>query len=340
MLTLKYENFLSYLKGKKILITTHDLLDIDGLASCFALKFFLTKFLDKPSISIFFSEISKPTRNYMVKFTEKFPEFMFTYKSDVRLTNYDVCVIIDANDINQVGFTLKTGSSQLGIPYIIIDHHHYNADNSNSENLGSLNLINDKLSSTAEIILDLFQHYSQKLHLTHKFLIITAILTDSGFFRYGNNNTIKNISALLDEKIDLQEIRTMLNKKIDISERIAQIKGLQRVELIREGNYLIGISNVSSFGAKVASTLIRIGFDIGIIHSMEKEKNVINGRVKKNVCLKTGLHIGKIFEEMSKDFGGNGGGHDGAGALTIDADLDVVLKKIIEKIKQVLQSKF
>jgi nanoRNase/pAp phosphatase (c-di-AMP/oligoRNAs hydrolase) len=132
----------------------------------------------------------------------------------------------------------------------------------------------------------------------------------------------------------------MLNRKIDISERIAQIKGLQSVELIREEDYLIGISNVSSFGAKVASTLIRTGFDIGIVHSMEKEKNVINGRVKKNICLKTGLHIGKIFEEMSEIFGGNGGGHDGAGALTLNGDLDVVLKKIIKKIKQVLQSKF
>lgn len=340
MLNFKYENFLSYLQGKKILITTHDLVDIDGLASCFALKFFLTEYLNKPTVSIFFSEFSKPTRNYMIKFTEKFPEFIFTYKKNVTLSNYDVCLIIDANDVSQVGFNPKNNTSQLKIPKIIIDHHHYNEDNFKSGNLDSLNLIDDNISSTAELILNLFQHYSQKVPLSYKYLMVTAILTDSGFFKYGNNNTIKNISALLDENIDFQEIRLMLNKEIDISERIAQIKGVQRVEIIREGNYLIGISNVSSFGAKVASTLIKIGFDISIIHSIEKEQNIINGRAKKSICLKTGLHIGKIFEEISENVGGSGGGHDGAAGLSFDMELDVVLKKIIEKIKQVLQSKF
>jgi nanoRNase/pAp phosphatase (c-di-AMP/oligoRNAs hydrolase) len=340
MLNLIYENFLSYLKGKSILITTHNLVDIDGLASCFALKYFLTENLNKSTVSIFFSELSKFSRHYMDKFTEKFPEFIFSYKTDVKLTNYDVCLIIDANEVSQIGFNPKKDTSQLGIPYIIIDHHHYNEDNLNNENLGSLNLIDDYISSTVEIILNLAQHYSQKFPLPYKYLITTAILTDSGFFRYGNNTTIKNISTLLDDNLDFQEIRLMLNKEIDISERIAKIKGLQRVELTREGNYLIGISNVSSFGAKVATNLIKIGFDISIVHSMEKEHNTINARATKSICLKTGLHIGKLFEEISDNFGGSGGGHDGAAALTFDTDLDVIMKKIIEKIKQVLRSKF
>jgi len=340
MLNLKYEDFLSYLKGKRILITTHNLVDIDGLASCFALKFFLTEELYNSTVSIFFLEMSKLSRHYMNKFTEKFPEFYFSYKMDVKLANYDICLLIDANEISQIGFNPKNDTSQLGIPYIIIDHHHYNEDNLNNENLSALNLINDNISSTVEIILNLSQHYSQKFPLSYKFLMATAILTDSGFFRYGNNTTIKNISALVDDQLNIQEIRLMLNKEIDISERIAKIKGLQRVNLIREGNYLIGISNVSSFGAKVATSLIKIGFDISIIHTKEKKQNSINARATKNICLKTGLHLGKLFEEISDNFGGSGGGHDGAAALTFDTDLDVILEKITDKIKQMLRSKF
>jgi nanoRNase/pAp phosphatase (c-di-AMP/oligoRNAs hydrolase) len=336
MLDINYENFLSYLQGKKILITTHKLVDIDGLASCFSLKFFLTKYLKNGSISIFFSEISKPTRDYMNRFIEKYRNFNFTYKKEVTPSNYDVCLIIDANEVNQIGLKDKNDDLQLGIPYIIIDHHHYRDDNIKSENLQSLNLIHDNVSSTVEIILNLFQVYSQKLPIPYKFLMTTAILTDSGFFHHGNNNTIKSVSTLLDENLDYQEIRLMLNKEIDISERIARIKGLQRVKLIRKGNYLIGISNVSSFGAKVATTLIKIGFDISIVHSMEKERSIVNSRVNKSVCLKTGLHMGKIFEELSENFGGSGGGHDGAAALTFDTDIDMILEKIIDKIKQLL----
>ncbi|MHA2038322.1 MAG: DHH family phosphoesterase [Promethearchaeota archaeon] len=340
MLNFRYEDFLSYLEGKKILITTHDLVDIDGLASCFALKFFLTEYFNKPTISISFSELSKPTRNYMVKFSEKFPEFKFIYRNNVKLSNYDVFLLVDANELNQIRLSIETNALQLTIPYIIIDHHHFNKDNLKNENVEFLNLINDSFSSTAEIILNLFQQYSQKLPTPYKYLIATAILTDSGFFNYGNNDTIKNISTLLDKDLDIQDIRLLLNREIDVSERIAQIKGLQRVEIIREGNYLIGVSNVSSFGAKVASTLLKIGFDVSIIHSIEKEQKIINGRVKKAICIKTGLHIGKIFEEISQNFGGSGGGHDGAAALTVDMELDMILKKIIEKIKEVLRSKF
>ncbi|MFW9825898.1 MAG: DHHA1 domain-containing protein, partial [Candidatus Thorarchaeota archaeon] len=132
----------------------------------------------------------------------------------------------------------------------------------------------------------------------------------------------------------------LLEREIDISERIARIKGMQRVDLIREGNYLIGITNVSSFGAKVASSLIKLGFDVCLTHSLEKEKSIINGRAKKTICQKTGLHMGKIFEEISASFGGNGGGHDGAAAFTFNHDSDLILQKIIENVKSQLRSKF
>ncbi len=340
MLNSKYEDFLSFLKGKKILITTHDLVDLDGFASCFALKFFLFENLKNANVSIFFSELSKTTRIYMTKFAKKFPGFNFSYRKDVKLSKFDVCLIIDANNISQIRLNQEKETLQIEIPYILIDHHHYNEEKSIKENLSHLNLIDDHFSSTAEIILKFFEYFSQDLPLPYKYLVISAILTDSGFFKYGNNNTIKNVSVLLNDDLNFQEIRLILNREVDVSETIAKIRGLQRVELIREGEYLIGITNVSSFGAKVATTLIKIGFDISIIHSMEKNQYVINSRAKKSICLKTGVHLGKIFEEISENLGGSGGGHDGAAALTFDANLDTFLIKIVDKIKQILRSKF
>jgi nanoRNase/pAp phosphatase (c-di-AMP/oligoRNAs hydrolase) len=340
MLNSKYNEFISFLKDKKILITTHDLVDFDGFASCVSLKFFLIEFLQNSHVTIFFTELSKSIRAYMTKFSKKFPGFNFSYMKDVKLSKFDVCLIIDANSISQLGFNHEKGTTPLGIPNIIIDHHHYNKKNPINENLNDLNLIDDKISSTAEIVLNLFKYFSHPLPLPYKYLVFTAILTDSGFFRYGNNNTIKNVSSLLDGDLDFQEIRSMLNRDVDISEKIAKIKGLQRVELIREGKFLIGITNVSSFGAKVATTLIKIGFDVSFVHSMEKNEYVINGRASKSICLKTGLHLGKIFEEISRDLGGSGGGHDGAAALTIDKNTDAILIKIVDNIKKILRSIF
>ncbi|MHA1987644.1 MAG: DHH family phosphoesterase [Promethearchaeota archaeon] len=340
MLNSRYKDFLSFLKGKKILITTHDLVDFDGFASCFALKFFLIEYLKNSDVSIFFSDLSKSVKFYVTKFSEKFPGFTFFYIKDVKLSNFDVCLIIDANSISQIRFNREKVTNSLEIPYIIIDHHHYNEKNPTKENLNNLNLIDENFSSTAEIILNLFESFSQSLPLPYKYLIISAILTDSGFFKHGNNKTVKNMSVLLNSDLDFQEARSMLNREVDVSEKIAKIKGLQRVELIREGDFLIGMTDVSSFGAKVATMLINIGFDISFVHSKEKNQHVINGRAGKSICSKTHLHLGKIFEEIAMDLGGSGGGHDGAAALTFDTNIDEIKIEIIEKIKQTIRSKF
>ncbi|MHA2009742.1 MAG: DHH family phosphoesterase [Promethearchaeota archaeon] len=334
MLYSRYKDFLSFLKGKKILITTHDLVDIDGFASCFSLKFFLIESLGKPIVSLFFSELSKSTKEFMIQFKKKFPEFEVEFKKEVDISQFDICLILDTSNISQIQFS-KSEKIELNIPYIIIDHH-YVSDNIKDGNIDSLNLIKDNFSSTAEIILELFEQNGQELTPPYRSLIISAILTDSGFFRYGNNKTIINVGKLLNEEVKIQDIHDLLNRRIDVSERIAKIKGLQRVEIIRIRDYLIGISNVSSYGASVASMLLRSGFDVSLVHTKEKRKNIINCRANKNICLQTGLHLGKILEGISEFCEGSGGGHDGAASLTFNCNLEEILPKIIKKIKQIL----
>ncbi|MFX1324100.1 MAG: bifunctional oligoribonuclease/PAP phosphatase NrnA [Promethearchaeota archaeon] len=336
MLNSNYNAFLSFIEGKKILITTHDLVDIDGLASCYTLKFFLVEYVKILNVTILLSELSKPTKNFMKRFIEKFPNFKFEFENKVDYSNYDLCILVDAGNLGQLRFDDKKGAS-LEIPFIIIDHHHYIEENLEKHNIDKFNLIDDNSSSTAEILLRLFKYFNQLLTTPYKYLIISGILIDSGYFRYGSNETVKNVSYLIGEDVNFQDFQLLLKNEIHISEKIAKIKGLKRVDLIRKGDYLIGTSNVSSFGASVASMLIKIGFDISIVFSKEKNKNIINTRADKNVCLKTGLHLGKLLEETSKSWNSIGGGHEGAASLTVTTNsIDKVLNDVVERIKQFL----
>lgn len=336
MLNSKYNAFLSFLEGKRILITTHDLVDIDGLVSCYTLKFFLVEYVKLSTVSILFSEISKPTKNFMKRFIKKFPNFKFEFMNEVDYSNFDLCLLVDTANLGQLRFNDKKRAS-LEIPFIIIDHHHYIEENREKRNKKQFNLIDDNSSSTAEILLRLFKYFNQPLTTPYKYLTISGILVDSGYFRYGSNETVKNVSYLIGEDVNFQDFQLLLKNEIQISEKIAKIKGLQRVDLIRKGDYLIGTSNVSSFGASVASMLIKIGFDISIVYSKEKNKNIINTRADINVCLKTGLHLGKILEEISKSWNCIGGGHEGAASLTITTNsIDKVLNDIVDRIKQFL----
>ena len=338
MLKSKFDQFLAFIKNKNILITTHDLVDIDGLVSCLTLKYLLTlincEFLNSknPEISIYFSELSKSTKNFIKNFNNIFPEFDFSYEEQFDLTNIEILIIVDTNKLNQIKIDDEIDVSNINIPYIFIDHHYYGLT-PEERNENWLDLVSQDYSSTSEIILELVEFYKKTLTIPLKNLIISAILTDSGFFKHGNNKSIQNVSNLLCEEIKIQDIYQILQNEIDISEKIAKIKGLQRVELIKAGEFLIGLTNVSSFGASVASILLKLGFDIGIVISKEKNHYIINTRAKKAVCLKSGLNLGKILEEISLLYNGSGGGHDGAASLTINNEYENILQEIIEKVK-------
>ncbi|TFG02253.1 MAG: hypothetical protein EU540_01890, partial [Promethearchaeota archaeon] len=242
----------------------------------------------------------------------------------------DIFLILDTNNLDQVAIP-DINSSE--IPIIFIDHH-LNLKKNNKRNI-SLKIIDDKYSSTAEIIYELCEYYNVELTLPYKYILIAAILTDSGFFKHGNNDTILRISKLLSNQLDYQEILSTLKNDKTIPEKIAKIKALQRVQLIQEGNWLIGITNVGSFEASVASSLIKIGFDVSVAYSEKKSGYRISTRAKKYVCLKTGLHLGKILEDLSDDEI-SGGGHDGAAAIHGKEGLEELLAILIKKVKQSL----
>ncbi|HEY0089929.1 MAG TPA: DHHA1 domain-containing protein, partial [Candidatus Lokiarchaeia archaeon] len=265
----------------------------------------------------------------------KFPYVNFKLENIIDVSTVDVIVILDTNNLDQVGVTNDFDLINLNKPFIFIDHH-LNLQKNYKENITNLNIIEDSYSSSAEIIYEMLECFDLILDVPSKFLLVAAILVDSGFLQHGDNKTILRVSKLLNEQVEYQEIISMLKIKEDISERIAKIKGFQRVALIQEKNWLIGITHVGSYEANVAASLLKIGFDIGIVCSTKKTEYRISIRANKEICLKTGLHLGKILKEISEEIGSNGGGHNGAASLTGKNGINVAKDKIIEKIKQVL----
>ncbi|MFX1358530.1 MAG: bifunctional oligoribonuclease/PAP phosphatase NrnA [Promethearchaeota archaeon] len=332
MIYQKFDDFLSFLKNKSILITTHNLVDVDGFVSSYLLKYLLNLILSNPNIEIKFSEITKQVKEFREKFSNKHPDFDFTYNTKVDLSNFEVMIILDTNNLDLVEFESQFDIDHSQIPFIFVDHH-LNLNKRYNNNIISKNLIYDNFTSTAEIIYELSKYSQVNFPPLYRSLILAAILTDSGFFKYSNNDTLKRSSELLTKEIEIQDILTLLTYNVDISEKIAKIKGMQRAQLIKIDKYLIGITKVSSFGASVASMLINLGFDIVIVSSKEKSEFKITTRARSDICLETGLHLGKILNNVSE---GSGGGHDGAASVSGIYDLKVAINEILENIKQIL----
>jgi len=329
MFTSKKDDLLKYLKGKNLLITSHDLVDLDGFISGLSLKFFFENVFSNQNIDLIFSGLSKHTKSFLNKFTQKFPEFNLSFHMDKEIFNADVIIIVDSNNLDQVKLL---NNKDLNTPFIFIDHH-LNLQLNYPSNKSSLNLIFENYSSTSEIVLELFNDFSVKLPIPHRYLLTSAILTDSGFLKYGNTKTIKNLNNILQSQIEIQDIIPLLERERDVSEKIAIIKALQRVKLVRINNWLIGISHLSSFTASAASILTKVGFDVGIVVSEDKSDYRITIRARKQVCLKTGLHLGKIIRKINDV---NGGGHDGAATLNGKNNVEETLNQLIDKIKETL----
>ncbi|MHA1472764.1 MAG: DHH family phosphoesterase [Promethearchaeota archaeon] len=329
MFSSKKDDFLKYLEGKNIVITSHHLVDLDGLVSAFVLKYCFENCFPNQNIVLTISSLSKPTKSFVNKFIIKFPQFDFSFQEHVELSDIDVIVIVDSNNLEQVSLFNNLDSN---IPYIFIDHH-FNLQKNYLGNLPSLNLISDNYSSTSEVVLELVDDCKVNLPIPYKYLLVSAILTDSGFLKYGNTRTIRNLSHILQDQLEIQDILLLLKREQDISEKIARIKALQRVKLIRIKNWLIGISHLSSFTASAASILTNVGFDIGIVVSEDKSNYRITTRAKKQICIKTGLHLGKIISEIKNV---NGGGHDGAATLNGKNDVEESLNQLIDKIRETL----
>ena len=83
----KKQDFVKYLKGKNLLITSHDLVDLDGFVSGLALKFFFNIFNPNQNIYLIFSELSKRTKNYLKNFSQKFPDFNFSFQINKEFSN-------------------------------------------------------------------------------------------------------------------------------------------------------------------------------------------------------------------------------------------------------------
>jgi nanoRNase/pAp phosphatase (c-di-AMP/oligoRNAs hydrolase) len=334
----KIQSYLNFLKGKTILITTHELADLDGVSSSIALNFFLKKLVNDLKTILYFSGISKRTELFLERIKQKFPNFNPIFANSFENEDIDMFFILDTNKLENVDeFLNLTQLQRERCHFFFIDHHF-------SDKMGIISKENiegiflDEYSSTCEIIVDLFEEFKVSYTDPIRFLLIAGIITDSGYFKFANNHTIQSIGELLYDNIDYQELRLMLKTEPDISEKIARIKGTQRAEMIKFNEWLIGISHVSSFEASVANVLMKVGFDVAIVFSEREKEHRVSIRAKKKVCRETGIHLGKLLESISKKFKANGGGHDGAASINIAKEegtlKDVILDKIKEKLSK------
>jgi bifunctional oligoribonuclease and PAP phosphatase NrnA len=245
--------------------------------------------------------------------------------------DYDIGIVLDSGDFERTNYPPENKNR---IKYLInMDHHLSNSF------FGDMNIINPQASSTGEMVYNLVKHMGLTLTRDIALDIYTAIVTDTGSFRYSNttSDTLMIASQLVSTGIDVAWA----------NENLFEIGTLGRIKLWGEALSKIELTynNMISILTVTQQMMIQTNADFS------DTENLIN-----NGLSIVGIEVSLLFNELSKDlykvsfrskgkinvakvaesFGG--GGHFRASGCKISGTLKQVKNKVIDRVARELET--
>ncbi len=299
------------------LITAHERLDGDALGSELAL-FHMLRGLGK-EVTIYNQD--------------RTPEnFLFLAGSDeiVRelppLESLEVAFILDCSDVARIG---KESTRVKLIPNLVnIDHHVSNGG------FCDVRLIDPQASSTGELIFRLVRDMGVALTAEMATCLYTAILTDTGGFRYGNTRRGALLAAadLVEGGANPQWISENIYEA-DPPARIRLLAAILPTLTIDEGGRVASLAITQKALAAAGALPEHIeglvdlprsirGIGIAILYSELSDRHFkLSLRSKGNINV----------ERVARAFGG--GGHTNAAGCQVDGELPEIRRRVLDAIR-------
>jgi len=216
---------------------------------------------------------------------------------------------------------------------IIVDHHMRNDKWSKAK----LYYCDDTKSSCSEIVIELLRAADRKMARGVALCLMYGILTDTGYFKFAKPGALVTFAELMrDHNVQMDEAMGLVGVDIDVSERISQLKGAQRLKYWKIGDYVVAVSQGSAFEASVCKALLGLGADVAFVGSQRGEQFRISARASQALVRK-GLHLGKLLGSVGSETTNGGGGHPGAAGITGVGDVEAILNICAENALKILR---
>lgn len=204
---------------------------------------------------------------------------------------------------------------------IVVDHH----ARTDKWGVASMYYCDEAKSSCSEIILELLDAAGKKLPKDVARALMAGIVTDTGTFKFGRPPALRAFARLMEEHgLQMDEVTSLVYMDEDISERISQLRGAQRLKYWKVGEYIVAASQGSAFEASVCKALLNLGADIVFVGSQRGDDFRISARATQEMVRK-GVHLGKLLDDVGSETSNGGGGHPGAAGITGKGDVEAIL---------------
>lgn len=241
---------------------------------------------------------------------------------------YDTVLVVDTSSPEQLGDMNRPGPD-----WIIIDHH------VRSDKWASCQYYcDDTRRSCAELIFELIKESGTTLQKPVGLALLCGMTTDSGHFRYANPSLLRSFAELMAlSGAEMDEIYAMTELEPDISERIAVLKGAQRLRFERVGERIVAVSLGSSFESSVCKSMLGTGADVAFVVSQRDETFRLSARARAEM-VRAGLHLGRMLEDIGRETMNEGGGHPGAAGLTGIGDAEAIANICMDRTMNFLRT--
>lgn len=243
------------------------------------------------------------------------------------------CIACDLSLIFDVANRSQLSSEPCGKFTVIFDHHE-------SRSLkGDVEFVDHKAASTVEIVITVLRSLGYRPSKPLGEMALAAIVAETGRFTRASGLTFDAVSWLINNVgVNYNESLRLIERRIedvDVSERVAILKGLMRVVAYRSGQLILCITTVNSYESTVAERLVESGCSMAFVISSHEDEIRVVARSR-------GVNIAGVMRRIAEELGGEGGGHSGAGmAVTkVKHTQYRVMRTIIDVIKEAMGSEF
>lgn len=303
---------LKELDGKTLILTHHNA-DADAVASVLSLRALLSDFNIEADLGVAES-VARPAQ----KLAEK-----SNFIIDPDCSQYDHVVLVETSVPEQLASVKNVRAD------IVIDHH---PEGKLAAGVKA-KWIDERYRSCAQMVLELFRQSGVAVSRNVAVWLAVGITADTAHLRLAGLKEFEDLVELFKAGAEFSEVLKLLETPVDISERIAVLKALGRVEVWRIGDLLFAASRVKSHEAASCRALIKTAADVAVVVA-ERENEVRISSRGRDWILEKGVDLSVIFKEVGKIVGGSGGGHNLAGSANgpdrkaIDAAVKYVRKEL------------
>lgn len=306
--------------SNNICITFHTSPDGDAFGSALAL-FIALKSIGK---TCYIMNNDKVPDNYQF-----LPFINEVLKNKLLINDTDCVVVLDCGNFERI--STDDLNSLHGHFTINIDHHVSN------DMYGNLNYVDSNASSTGEIVYQVIKLMGVTVEKNIAQCLYTAIVTDSGSFRYSKTTSITHQIAgdLINTGIDFPNIHRMLfeNKKFQRVKLAGEI--INKMYLLSEGRICIMSlteDDLLKYDLEEGDTsdLLNYGTSIDTVEVTLLFKERANS-IKVSLRSKNIVDVRKIVEKFG------GGGHIRAAGLSYTGNIEDIKNALIKEVEKELE---